>query len=58
MLTKTRTTKSTARSPLVEPTLLLAFELGERTWKLGFTTENLGSGRTRREIPARGPLTG
>jgi transposase len=52
MMTKTRTTKSTAPVTVVEPTLLLAFELGERTWKLGFTT-GLGQRPHRREIPAR-----
>ena len=52
MMTMTRTTKSTAPGTVVEPTLLLAFELGERTWKLGFTT-GLGQRPRRREIPAR-----
>src|SRR4029453_6583470 len=52
MMTMTRTTKSTAPVTVVEPTLLLAFELGERTWKLGFTT-GLGQRPRRREIPAR-----
>jgi hypothetical protein len=52
MMTMTRTTKFTAPVNLVEPTLLLAFELGERTWKLGFTT-GLGQRPRRREIPAR-----
>jgi hypothetical protein len=37
MTTMTRTQESTAGTS-VAPTLLLAFELGERTWKLGFTT--------------------
>ena len=38
MMTMTRTEESTAVATSVTPTLLLAFELGERTWKLGFTT--------------------
>jgi len=36
----------------VAPTLLLAFELGERTWKLGFTT-GPGQQPRIRQIPAR-----
>ena len=40
MMTMTRTTESSASTPTSSssPTLLLAFELGERSWKLGFTT--------------------
>ena len=38
MTTMTRTEESTAVATSVTPTLLLAFELGERSWKLGFTT--------------------
>jgi hypothetical protein len=36
MMTTTRTQQSTASVP--PTTLLLALELGERMWKLGFTT--------------------
>jgi hypothetical protein len=37
MMTMTRTTESSASTPTSSssPTLLLAFELGERSWKLG-----------------------
>jgi hypothetical protein len=49
MTTKTRTKESTTGKP-VAPTLLLAFELGERTWKLGFTT-GLGQQPRIRQIP-------
>ena len=52
MRTMTRTEESTAVSTAVAPTLLLAFELGERTWKLGFTT-GLGQQPRIRQIPAR-----
>jgi transposase len=40
MMTMTRTTESSASTPTSSssPPLLLAFELGERSWKLGFTT--------------------
>jgi transposase len=40
MMTMTRTTESSASTPTSSssPALLLAFELGERSWKLGFTT--------------------
>jgi hypothetical protein len=38
MMTLTRMEESTAVTTAVVPTLLLAFELGERTWRLGFTT--------------------
>ena len=51
-MTLTRTEESTAVTTPVAPTLLLAFELGERTWKLGFTT-GLGQQPRIREIPAR-----
>jgi transposase len=52
MMTLTRTEESTAVTTPVTSTLWLAFELGERTWKLGFTT---GSGQRprMRQIPAR-----
>jgi len=52
MMTMTRTEESTAVATPVGPTLLLAFELGERTWKLGFTT-GLGQQPRIRQIPAR-----
>jgi hypothetical protein len=52
MMTMTRTEESTAVATAVAPTLLLAFELGERTWKLGFTT-GLGQRPRMRQIPAR-----
>jgi transposase len=52
MMTMTRTEESTAVATAVVPTLLLAFELGERTWKLGFTT-GLGQQPRIRQIPAR-----
>jgi transposase len=52
MMTMTRTEESTAVATAVAPTLLLAFELGERTWKLGFTT-GLGQHPRIRQIPAR-----
>ena len=48
MTTMTRTAESTA--PPTCP-LLLAFELGERTWKLGFTT-GLGQRPRIRQVPA------
>jgi len=38
MMTMTRTTESTAPTVTSSSHLLLAFELGERVWKLGFTT--------------------
>src|SRR5262249_32595732 len=50
MMTLTHTEESTAVATAVAPTLLLAFELGERTWKLGFTTglgQRRASGRFR-----------
>src|ERR1700730_18517856 len=52
MMTMTRTEESTAVATAIVPTLLLAFELGERTWKLGFTT-GLGQQPRIRQIPAR-----
>jgi transposase len=52
MMTLTRTEESTAVATSVAPTLLLAFELSERTWKLGFTT-GLGQQPRIRQIPAR-----
>src|SRR6266852_1800778 len=47
MFTMTRTNESTASSPC----LLLAFELGQRSWKLGFTV-GLGQRARIRQIPA------
>ena len=48
-MTTTRTSEST---PLTAPSsLLLAFELGDRTWKLGFTT-GLGQRPRVRQVPA------
>ena len=52
MMTMTRTEESTAVATPIAPTLLLAFELGERTWKLGFTTGVAQQPRIR-QIPAR-----
>jgi transposase len=52
MMTMTRTEESTAVATAVAPTLLLALELGVRTWKLGFTT-GLGQQPRIRQIPAR-----
>ena len=52
MMTMTRTEESTAVATKTVPTLLLAFELGERVWKLGFTT-GLGQRPRLRQIPAR-----
>src|SRR5260370_2215970 len=52
MMTLTRTEESTAVTTPVAPTLLLAFELGERTWKLGFSTGPVQQPRIR-QIPAR-----
>jgi len=50
MMTMTRTTESTpANTSAIN--LLLAFELGERSWKLGFTT-GLGQRPRIRQIPA------
>src|SRR5207244_13324902 len=47
MPTMTRTSESTAPTP----SLLLAFELGRRTWKLGFSV-GLGQRPRCRQIPA------
>ena len=53
MMTMTRTEESTAVATAVAPTiLLLAFELGERSWKLGFTP-GLGQRPRIRQIAAR-----
>lgn len=49
MTTMTRNDESTAPTPTIE--LLVAFELGERTWKLGFTT-GLGQRPRIRQVPA------
>ena len=51
MMTMTRTEESTALATSITPTLLLAFELGERSWKLGFTTGH-GQRPRIRQIPA------
>jgi transposase len=52
MMTTTRTHESTATPPVSDAIhLLLAFELGERTWKLGFTT-GLGQRPRMRSVPA------
>jgi transposase len=50
MKTTTRVLESTAAVP-ARINLLLAFELGERTWKLGFTT-GLGQRPRVRQVPA------
>jgi hypothetical protein len=52
MATMTRTQESTAVPTATVPTLLLAFELGERSWKLGFTT-GLGQRARIKQVPAR-----
>jgi hypothetical protein len=52
MMTMTRPEESTAVATRTGPTLLLAFELSERVWKLGFTT-GLGQRPRLRQIPAR-----
>ena len=49
--TTTRVSESTAPTPPSPINLLLAFELGERTWKLGFTT-GLGQRPRVRTVPA------
>src|SRR5713101_5290421 len=49
MMTTTRSEQSTAPAP--PTTLLLAFELGERSWKLGFTT-GMGQRPRIRQIAA------
>jgi transposase len=51
MKTMTRIDESTAVAAPAGPSLLLAFELGERVWKLGFTT-GLGQRPRVRQIPA------
>ena len=52
MMTTTRTHESTATPPVSHSIhLLLAFELGERTWKLGFTT-GFGQRPRVRQVPA------
>jgi transposase len=52
MMTMTRTEESTAAATTPGPTLLLACELSERVWKLGFTT-GFGQRPRIRQIPAR-----
>jgi hypothetical protein len=47
-----RTEESTAVATRTGPTLLLAFELSERVWKVGFTT-GVGQRPRLRHIPAR-----
>ena len=51
MKTTTRRTESIAPRAIPPITLLLAFELGERSWKLGFTT-GLGQRPRVRQVPA------
>jgi transposase len=51
MMTMTRTSESTAPASISPIPLLLAFELGERTWKLGFTT-GFGQRPRVRSVPA------
>ena len=51
MPTMTRTDQSTASMSDHPVTLLVAFELGERSWKLGFTT-GIGQRPRVRQIPA------
>jgi transposase len=52
MMTKTSKAETTTVATSIAPTLLLAFELGDRTWKLGFT---IGFGQPARlcSVPAR-----
>jgi transposase len=52
MMTKTAKEETTAVATSNAPTLLLAFELGDRTWKLGFTI-GFGQPPRMRTIPAR-----
>ena len=52
MMTMTRSQESTLVEGAARPTLFLAFELGERSWKLGFTN-GLGQRPRVRQIPAR-----
>jgi transposase len=51
MKTTTHIQESSASAPSAPINLLLAFELGERTWKLGFTT-GLGQRPRLRQVPA------
>lgn len=51
MRTTTRVTEFIAPTTIITIHLLLAFELGERTWKLGFTT-GLGQRPRIRQVPA------
>ena len=51
MTTMTRTDQSTASMSTSPLTLLVAFELGDRTWKLGFTT-GIGQRPRVRQLPA------
>jgi transposase len=51
MTTMTRTTKCTAPAITDSITMLLAFELGERSWKIGFTT-GMGQRPRMRQIAA------
>ena len=51
MQTTTRVNESTAPITIITTTLLVAFELGERSWKLGFTT-GLGQRPRIRPVPA------
>jgi transposase len=50
-MTTTCDHQSTATAPNATVTLLLAFELGERTWKLGFST-GFGQRPRVRQVPA------
>jgi hypothetical protein len=50
-MTTTCVHQSTASAPNSPVVLLLAFELGERTWKLGFST-GLGQRPRVRQVPA------
>jgi transposase len=52
MMTKTPKAETTTVATPIAPALLLAFELGDRTWKLGFT---IGFGQSARlcSVPAR-----
>jgi hypothetical protein len=51
MKTMTRAAQSTASTSDHPVELLLAFELGERSWKLGFTT-GIGQRPRVRQLPA------
>jgi len=51
MMTMTRTNESTVPTITSPSNLLLAFELGERVWKLGFTT-GVGQRPSIRQIAA------